>query len=414
MSFQGPGAIDRRGFLSGALSALAMVSVPKSFGHDGPHGVNVNGLNVTPFGVDKKFGFHTPKADPGKPITGQGMMAFQMVQELDIPADLKQETLKAAHGTVMALPDGTIVWGLGNYGLIGYSVANPGIWGTPVRLTPQFPAGGFNLHGGEIFFEGPYPMFAIADDGGGRVFVGNLGREEVTVIPQPPDFKGAWKPTDVAIYSTDLNEQEPRGPRFIAITNGYGHPPCVHIYDRHLEKYTAFFDVSVNGQSQTAHGITTSWLPQHLKVSQRAAGIIEVRSLADPLGAVVDRIDIGSGVLPCDSTGVETPGATPGQREYFECVPLLRGPQGSPGAVAIIGADKKVRSLVKPQDLEGPNPTTQHIHDAVMFLAKGSSGQLELFMVVTSWNPGGKAQVLRMVNPEGHHDFKKVMSGTTK
>ncbi len=310
----------------------------------------------------------------GTGVTGQGYWRFVAAQDrMPVPPDALPK-LKGAHGTlVVDASTDTVYWGLQEVGWIGFTDRLKRSAVLP--QDPAFRAG--NLHGADLLVRrGQAPLLAAADNVQGEVYLSDLSLANPRVLKTPAvepyaDGKG-YAPTDVAF----------EGKRRVWVTDGYGKawfmPAGV---DPFAFEGEAFGGKSFSG---TPHGITYDPKTHHLIVSARPEGLLKTW---DPKGRVLRSIDgLPPGSTVCD---VDVWGD-------YALAPCLDGAEKTPGPIYVVNLRKKaVVATLRPK-LDLGYAEAQHIHDACWYVT-GKGSKREVYVLFTSWNPGGVG-ALRLVN----------------
>ncbi len=365
----------------GVLSAAAAVALTLPLAaHDAPHSHDhPPAAKPLPFVVDssgpvRQTGPKVKRAD--LPVSGQGYWAFTpVVGAMPVPVQALP-VLKGAHGTLVVDPTRDVVyWGLENVGFVGFSNRLMSSW--VIEGDPALRKG--NLHGADILARpGKSPLVAAADNVEGEVYVTDTTFQKLQKVPVPPggpyaDGKG-YAPTDVAFGEAGT----------LWVTDGYGKAYFMAA-DVDPLKFRGKFHGG-KSLSQTPHGITFDSASRNLLISARPEAQIHHWSVKEGRVLEVQGLPAGSTVCDVDIWG------------NYVLAACLDGPKGTPGPLYVIDQKRKVvLSTIKPKEELG-YAFAQHLHDACWYVT-GTGDKREVYILFTSWNPGGIGAV-KLVNAE--------------
>ncbi len=311
----------------------------------------------------------------GLPTSGQGAWQFVAVPDLvPVPEPAKLH-LKGAHGTLVVDAERDVVyWGLENVGWIAF---HDGLTRAEVVAgDPRLSRG--NLHGADLLpRRGQPPLVVAADNVESHVYLSDTSFQNVHQLGVPPggpyaDGKG-YAPTDAAF--TRAGE--------VWVTDGYGRAYFMPARTEPL----GFLGAYHGGKevSQTPHGITFDRSDRSLWVSARPEARLQRWAPAREAWKEVLGLPAGSTVCDVDLWG------------DYALAPCLNGPGNSPGPIYVINLKRRaIVSTLKPKEELG-YAGAQHIHDACWYI-RGKGRKRELYVVFTSWNPGGIG-ALKLVRP---------------
>ncbi len=310
-----------------------------------------------------------------EPVSGQGAWTFAAMPHLAPAPPEALPHVKGAHGTLIVDAErDAVYWGLENVGWIAFYD----------RLTRSEVIRGDavlsrgNLHGADLLpRKGQLPLVAAADNVEGHVYLSDTSFQAVATLGIPPlgpyaDGKG-YAPTDTAFVR----------PGEIWVTDGYGRAHFMPL-TADPPAYTGAF-YGGKAVSQTPHGITYRRADRSLLVSARPEGRLLRWSPARAAYREVLGLPPGSTVCDVDVWG------------DYALAPCLNGPGNTPGPIYVINLKRRaIVSTLKPQEELG-FADARHIHDACWYVT-GRGSRRELYVVFTSWNPGGLG-VLKLVRP---------------
>jgi hypothetical protein len=311
-----------------------------------------------------------------QPVSGQGYWAFSpVVGAMPVPVEALP-VLKGAHGTLIVNPAKDVIyWGLQDVGWVEFS--NGLMSSRVLEQDPAFKKG--NLHGADILLRpGRSPLVAAADNVQGEVYISDttFAKAETLRIPSGgpyADGKG-YAPTDVAF----------EGDKTLWVTDGYG-----KAYFMAADVSPMRFRGEFHGgkdMSKTPHGITFDTASGTLLISARPEAQVHRWSPKSKKMLEVHGLPAGSTVCDVDVWG------------DYVLAACLDGPKGTPGPLYVIDQKRKVvLSTIKPKEELG-YAYAQHLHDACWYVT-GSGANRSVYILFTSWNPGGIG-ALKLVNAE--------------
>jgi hypothetical protein len=317
-----------------------------------------------------------PSAPPGAPTTGQGYWRFVAADPALMPVpEQARPFLKGAHGTlVVDAARDRVFWGLENVGWVEFSEGLT--HSSVIDGDPVFAKG--NLHGADLLpRRGKLPLVAVADNVQGEVYLSDTSFQNAQVLRWPeraPYSKPEqFHPTDVAFAGSDT----------LYVTDGYGAAWFMPLNVDPLSYRGAFYGGKT--VSQTPHGITLDPADRSLLISARPEA--RVQRWAPKRAEWKEVLGLPPGSTVCDLD----------IRGDYALAPCLNGPDQTPGPVYIINLKKRaIVSTLRPKaDLGFPD--AQHIHDATWY-ETGRGRNREVYVLFTSWNPGGIG-ALRLVQP---------------
>lgn len=298
--------------------------------------------------------------------SGQGAWQFVAAPDLVPVPEAARPHLKGAHGTLVVDAERDVVyWGLENVGWVAF---RDGLTRSEVVAgDPRLSRG--NLHGADLLpRRGRLPLVVAADNVEGHVYLSDTRFQAVSQLGVPPggpyaDGQG-YAPTDAAF--THAGE--------VWVTDGYGKAWFMPAGTEPFAFTGAFF--GGKAASQTPHGITFDRRDKSLLVAARPEGRIQRWSPAKSAWKEAFGLPAGSTVCDVDLWG------------DYALAPCLNGPGNSPGPIYLINLKKRaIVSTLKPQEELGFGEA-RHIHDACWYV-RGRGARRELYVVFTSWNPGG-------------------------
>ena len=362
-----------------ALAVAVLLSAPllahdSANPHDHPPAAKPLPFVVDSTGPVKVSGPKVKRFDV--PVSGQGYWAFSpVVGAVPVPASALP-VLKGAHGTLVVDPTRDVVyWGLENVGFVGFSNRLMSSW--VIEGDPALRKG--NLHGADILSRpGKSPLVAAADNVEGEVYVSDTTFQKAEKVRIPSggpyaDGKG-YAPTDVAFGEAGT----------LWVTDGYGRAYFMPA-DVDPLKFRGKFHGG-KSLSQTPHGITFDPASKNLLISARPEAQVHHWSVKDSKVLEVQGLPAGSTVCDVDIWG------------NYVLAACLDGPNGTPGPLYVIDQKRKVViSTIKPKEELG-YAFAQHLHDACWYVT-GKGDKREVYILFTSWNPGGIG-ALKLVNAE--------------
>lgn len=353
------------------LTAIAINPTPGLQAHEIGHEASAKpGPTPIPLPtiVEIKGPVKTPAKSPDTTRTsGQGFWTFMAWTNgvMTVPEQARG-FVKGAHGTIVVDTDHDVAyWGLEKVGWISFSekLSRSQV----VHGDPVFAAG--NLHGADIMSRhGALPMVVVADNVKGDVYLSDTSFQHAQSLGWPANgpykSQNEYHPTDAAFGKS----------KQVYVTDGYG---LAYFMTAKTEpfQYTGSF-LGGKGMSQTPHGIT--YEPRHktLLISARPEGQIKRWSPDRHDWVDVQGLPAGSTVCDVDLWG------------DYALAPCLDGPNGSPGPIYILNLKKKaIVAVIKPKEDLGYGEA-QHIHDAAWYVT-GKGRNREIYILFTSWNPGG-------------------------
>lgn len=351
-------------------AAFALLIVLAVRGHDtgSPHAHEaLPPAQPLPFRVETKTPIKGVKVSGNDlKTTGQGAWTFVAAPDLmPVPAAARP-FLKGAHGTLVVDAERDVVyWGLENVGWIAF---RDGLTRAElVQGDPRLARG--NLHGADLLpRRGRLPLVVAADNVEGHVYLSDTAFREVRQLDAPPggpyaDGKG-YAPTDAAFTRAGV----------IWITDGYGRAYFMPAQTDPLAFTGAYY--GGKAASQTPHGITFDPRDESLLVAARPEARLQRWSPAREAWKAVYGLPTGSTVCDVDLWG------------DYALAPCLDGPNNSPGPIYVIHLKKRaIVSTLKPKEELG-YAEARHIHDACWYV-RGKGARRELYVLFTSWNPGG-------------------------
>jgi hypothetical protein len=343
------------------------------------HGAHDASPVPLPFVVELKGPISVPKSatpEPGTRLTGQGFWKFQAARDLvPVPA-AAASFVKGAHGTVVFdAPRDTVYWGLKGVGFVAFSNRLSQSW--VVQGDPALAKG--NIHGADVFQRrGQPPLIAAADNEEGRVHVtdGTFARvQDLGIPPLSPYADGrGFAPTDAAFT----------GPNHLWVTDGYGKAYFMPASLDPLRYSGEFF--GGKSMSQTPHGITYDARRKSLLISARYEGRIMDWNMKRQAFDAVDGLPSGSTVCDVDLWG-----------DYALAPCLHDNDKTKAGPIFIVNLKKHaVVATLRPKEDLG-YADAQSIHGACWYFT-GEGRKQEVYVVFTSWNPGGIG-ALKLVGP---------------
>ena len=314
--------------------------------------------------------------------TGQGALKFKVLRtSQDLPKDVKDEHLKAAHGGFAVdrrEGHGEIYFSLPNFGILRISADLKSIEAIPTN----HPVKSNNMHNTTIWYDKDDQAYlTFPGNGSASVYTTDLQGNLLNVLSTPTaDVKfgkkkvtkyfaggGNFVPTDVEY----VNDQ-------FYVATGYSALDFVLQADVKLKKND--FGTAWNGdafggkgdgvgQFGTGHGITLAPDGNSITVADRPRSEIDRFTFK---GDYLSTLSLPKGCLPCDVDYVND----------LTVVGCLKGPDKDKGAPIYIVKDEVVISTIMIKEDLGLSKFT-HIHNAVMIDYKGT-----YYVIAQAWNPG--------------------------